>query len=128
VWVGYPQAEVPMTSTRIGSVTGGSWPAQIWQAFMSPALSGTPPSDFTSPSGLTYVTIDTRSGCVAASGTPTEYQASTPFTPGTEPTNVCVIPDPEPDKKKKKRDDGGRNPDNPGRGNGNGNGDRGDDD
>jgi penicillin-binding protein 1A len=128
VWVGYPQAEIPMTSTRIGSVTGGSWPAQIWQAFMSPALSGTLPSDFTSPSGLTYVTIDTRSGCVAASGTPTEYQASTPFTPGTEPTNVCVIPDPEPDKKKKKGDDGGRNGDNPGRGNGNGNGDRGDDD
>jgi penicillin-binding protein 1A len=128
VWVGYPQAEIPMTSTRIGSVTGGSWPAQIWQAFMSPALSGTPPRDFTSPSGLTYVTIDTRSGCVAASGTPTEYQASTPFTPGTEPTNVCVIPDPEPDKKKKKGDDGGRNGDNPGRGNGNGNGDRGDDD
>src|SRR5919106_324321 len=130
VWVGYPQAEIPMTSTRIGSVTGGSWPAQIWQAFMSPALSGTPPSDFTSPRGLTYVTIDTRSGCVAASGTPTEYQASTPFAPGTEPTNVCVIPDPEPDKKKKKGDDGGRNEDNPGRGNGNGNGngDRGDDD
>ena len=111
VWVGYPQAEIPMTSTRIGSVTGGSWPAQIWQAFMSPALSGTPPSDFTSPRGLTYVTIDTRSGCVAASGTPTEYQASTPFTPGTEPTNVCVIPDLEPDKKKKKGDDGGRNRD-----------------
>ena len=129
VWVGYPEAELPMTSTRIGSVTGGSWPAQIWQAFMSPALSGTPASDFTSPSGLTYVTIDTRSGCVAASGTPAEYQASTPFTPGTEPTNVCVIPDPEPEEKKKdKRDDEGRNPDHPGRGGGNGNGDRGDDD
>src|SRR5919106_1859065 len=130
VWVGYPQAEIPMTSTRIGSVTGGSWPAQIWQAFMSSALSGTPPSDFTSPSGLAYGTIDTRPGCDAASGTPTEYQASTPFAPGTEPTNVCVIPDPEPDKKKKKGDDGGRNGDKPGRGNGNGNGngDRGDDD
>ncbi|HWL64979.1 MAG TPA: transglycosylase domain-containing protein, partial [Actinomycetota bacterium] len=122
VWVGYPEAELPMTSTRIGSVTGGSWPAQIWQAFMSPALAGTPPTDFTAPSGLTYVTIDTRSGCVAASGTPSQYQASTPFTPGSEPTNVCVIPDP-PDKKKKKGDDGeGRNQDHPGRDDDNGNG------
>jgi penicillin-binding protein 1A len=122
VWVGYPEAEIPMTTTRIGSVTGGSWPAQIWQSFMSTALAGTPPTDFTAPNGLTYVTIDTRSGCVAASGTPSEYQASTPFTPGTEPTNVCVIPDP-PDKKKKKDDEGeGRNPNHPGQGNGNGNG------
>jgi len=120
VWVGYPEAEIPMTSTRIGSVTGGSWPAQIWQAFMSPALATTPPTDFRSPGGLTYVTIDTRSGCVASSGTPDQYQASTPFTPGTEPTKVCVIP--EPDKKKKKKDDEGRNPDHPGRGNDNGNG------
>ena len=122
VWVGYPEAEIPMTSTRIGSVTGGSWPAQIWQAFMSPALAGTPANDFTAPGGLRYVTIDTRSGCVASSGTPDEYQASTPFTPGTEPTNVCVIPDPEPDKKKKKDDDEGRNPNHPGQGNGNGGG------
>jgi penicillin-binding protein 1A len=131
VWVGYPEAEIPMTSTRIGSVTGGSWPAQIWQAFMSPALAGTPARDFTAPGGLTYVTIDTRSGCVASSGTPDQYQASTPFTPGTEPTNVCVIPDPKGDKKKKKNDDDGRNPDHPGRdngngGNGNGNGGNGD--
>jgi penicillin-binding protein 1A len=122
VWVGYPEAEIPMTSTRIGSVTGGSWPAQIWQAFMSPALAGTPPRDFTAPGGLEYVTIDTRSGCVATSGTPDQYQASTPFTPGTEPTNVCVIPDPEPKKEKKKNDDEGRNPDRPGQGNGNGGG------
>jgi penicillin-binding protein 1A len=125
VWVGYPEAEIPMTSTRIGSVTGGSWPAQIWQAFMSPALAGTPPRDFTAPGGLEYVTIDTRSGCVATNGTPDQYQASTPFTPGTEPTNVCVIPDPEPKKEKKKNDDEGRNPDRPGQGNGNGNGNRG---
>ena len=122
VWVGYPEAEIPMTSTRIGSVTGGSWPAQIWQAFMSNALAGIPATDFTPPSGLEYVTIDTRSGCVASSGTPSEYQASTPFTPGTEPTNVCVIPETEPDEKKKKKDDEGRNPDHPGRDNNNGNG------
>jgi penicillin-binding protein 1A len=123
VWVGYPEAEIPMTSTRIGSVTGGSWPAQIWQAFMSSALSGTPASDFTSPSGLTYVTIDTRSGCVASSGTPSEYQASTPFTPGTEPTQVCAIPDPEPEEKEKEdRDRGGRGGGNDGGNNGGGNG------
>ena len=34
VWVGYPDAQVSMEATRIGSVAGGTWPAMIWHDFM----------------------------------------------------------------------------------------------
>ena len=43
VWVGYPQAELPLLNLGgFGQVVGGSIPARIWHDFMSPALSGTP--------------------------------------------------------------------------------------
>ena len=38
VWVGYPRAEIPMESVHGISVAGGTFPATIWQRFMSKAL------------------------------------------------------------------------------------------
>jgi penicillin-binding protein 1A len=38
VWVGYPNAQISMTSVHGITVTGGSFPASIWQLFMSRAL------------------------------------------------------------------------------------------
>lgn len=38
VWVGFPQAQVDMTNVRGIKVTGGSYPAQVWRAYMSKAL------------------------------------------------------------------------------------------
>ena len=46
VWVGYPQAEIPMTSVHGISVAGGTFPATIWKLFMEQALSPIPESDF----------------------------------------------------------------------------------
>jgi len=37
VWVGYPQAQVPMEDVYGIHVTGGSFPAQIWKEFMQAA-------------------------------------------------------------------------------------------
>jgi len=47
VWVGFPDAQRSMVPplTRI-KVQGGTWPAQIWQLFMSAALAQTPVTDF----------------------------------------------------------------------------------
>ena len=47
VWVGFPPKEIKMRppTTRI-TVTGGSWPAQIWQGFEGAALAETPVADF----------------------------------------------------------------------------------
>jgi penicillin-binding protein 1A len=55
VWVGYPNAKVPMTSVHGISVNGGSFPAQIWHDFMSVAK-GRDCSDFTpAKQQLTFV-------------------------------------------------------------------------
>jgi penicillin-binding protein 1A len=50
VWVGFPPEEIEMRPprTRI-TVTGGSWPAQIWQRFVGTALAETPASGFPLP-------------------------------------------------------------------------------
>ncbi|MBV8066290.1 MAG: transglycosylase domain-containing protein [Actinobacteria bacterium] len=42
VWVGYPQARVPMTHVHGIQVFGGTFPAQIWKAFMVGALQNEP--------------------------------------------------------------------------------------
>jgi penicillin-binding protein 1A len=49
VWVGYPQAEIPMTSVHGISVAGGTFPAQIWRLFMGSALDGTREWEFPEP-------------------------------------------------------------------------------
>jgi penicillin-binding protein 1A len=47
VWVGFPDEERPMRppTTRV-TVTGGSWPAQIWQLFAGGALAERTVADF----------------------------------------------------------------------------------
>jgi penicillin-binding protein 1A len=54
VWVGFSQAQVsmqpPATPIR---VFGGTYPAEIWQRFMSQALTGRPTTEFQAPSTTT---------------------------------------------------------------------------
>ncbi|MEM8905343.1 MAG: PBP1A family penicillin-binding protein [Actinomycetota bacterium] len=48
VWVGFADGQVPMVPpTTRETVTGGSWPAQIWQSLMGDALVEVPVSEFT---------------------------------------------------------------------------------
>jgi penicillin-binding protein 1A len=54
VWVGYPNAKVPMLDVHGIQVQGGSLPAQIWHDYMSPVV-GNNCTDFAQPSHqLTY--------------------------------------------------------------------------
>jgi penicillin-binding protein 1A len=50
VWVGFPDRQISMVppTTRI-QVTGGSWPAQIWQLYTTAALARTPVTPFPVP-------------------------------------------------------------------------------
>ncbi len=50
VWVGFAEGQIPMVppTTRI-RVTGGGWPAEIWQLYMTSALAETPIVDFPEP-------------------------------------------------------------------------------
>ena len=106
VWVGYPEGSIEMKPSCAGStepcrvtrtlssggVTGGSFPTQIWAAFMLRALSGVPASSFTPPTGgTTVVTIDTRTGCLATKLTPGEFKAEATFAAGTEPEKSCPV-------------------------------------
>ena len=54
VWVGFPAAQRSMVPplTRI-RVTGGSWPAQVWQLFMSAALAQVPVTPFPASAAAT---------------------------------------------------------------------------
>lgn len=96
VWVGFPQGQISMQypTTRI-KVFGGTWPAQIWHAFMFNATKHMPILDFPQPEGgVQYVTvrIDITQGCVANPYTPPANIRTMRFIEGTEPTEICTEP------------------------------------
>ncbi len=49
VWVGYPNATVEMTNVHGIAVAGGTFPAEIWNLFVSAALERAPVTDFRVP-------------------------------------------------------------------------------
>jgi penicillin-binding protein 1A len=49
VWIGFTGGEIPMENVHGISVSGGSFPAEIWRLFMEPALEGTEPVSFPEP-------------------------------------------------------------------------------
>jgi penicillin-binding protein 1A len=49
VWVGYPNAKIPMTAVHGISVAGGTFPATIWRLFMVGAFGADPPADWLPP-------------------------------------------------------------------------------
>ena len=51
VWMGAPVGNVSMTNVGGIRVTGGSYPARIWNAFMTAALQDVPRASFPSPNG-----------------------------------------------------------------------------
>lgn len=88
VWVGYPEAQREMNSVHGVKVTGGSFPAQIWAAFMKAALEKTAKTAFKRPAGLVNGTI-----CLDTGGTSTQFCPKTGaaiFLAGKEPT-ACVL-------------------------------------
>ena len=95
VWVGYPDRQYSMVAprTRIPAVLGGTWPAQIWHAFMTNALRGLPVEDFQPPEAhYLTVAVDVKRGCLPNQFTPPQDVQSVRFVVGTQPTNVCDEP------------------------------------
>ncbi len=66
VWVGYAEEQREMTDVHGRRVTGGSFPAEIWAAFMKGALDGVAASDFARPDGIESATICAESGELAS--------------------------------------------------------------
>lgn len=66
VWVGFPEGAVSMVPPRTPiKVTGGSYPAQIWNAVMTNAVAEAPVIDFPTPPPSS-TTIPLRSGVIDA--------------------------------------------------------------
>jgi membrane peptidoglycan carboxypeptidase len=94
VWVGYPQGLIPMTSVHGIRVSGGTFPAQIWQRFMYEAHVGRPIRVFEPPPGeLVTVQIDPDTGLLAAPWCPGESRT---MLRQLVPTQYCPDPAPEP--------------------------------
>jgi len=116
VWVGYPQAEIPMDNVHGIAVAGGSFPAEIWRLFMERAVRYTHPVDFALPRtyptwkpfvrgdyAIQYVppdttpTTDTKPTTKAATTaeTTTEQEITVPDVPVTT-EEVQTVPPPTP--------------------------------
>ena len=46
VWMGYPQGSIPMDNVHGIEVQGGTFPAEMWQTYMSQAVADTPALEF----------------------------------------------------------------------------------
>jgi len=79
--------------TRLPQVLGGTWPAQIWNLFMSQATRHMPVRTFPQPTQQ-YVTvaIDTSRNCLPNQFTPAYLIRSVTYLEGTQPTERCTQP------------------------------------
>ena len=95
VWIGYPGQRTSMADIRGVRVTGGAWPAQIWNSYMTAALTGVDPHDFYKPpnSDLQSVEICTDTGQLANPWCPHKEMRS--FFPGKVPKDKCTLHKPQ---------------------------------
>jgi len=80
VWVGFDQER------SLGAAgSGGQAAAPIWTEFMQRAVANIPVQDFTAPPGVTFATINPRTGLLAREGSEGSLQEC--FISGTEPSS-----------------------------------------
>jgi penicillin-binding protein 1A len=115
VWIGYPQAEIPMENVHGISVAGGTFPATIWRLFMEAALGDTEAVDWKPPTeypvwlpfeqgqyALTYLPSPSPPAAPAEEETTTTTKPTTTIAPAPlepvepEPPPTTVPPEPAP--------------------------------
>jgi penicillin-binding protein 1A len=89
VWVGYPQAEIPLQNVEgVGAVVGGTLPAEIWHGFMAAALASTPVRSFP-PYVITSVTSPGQTSPPGSTGSPSStYSSSSSSSNGTSTSTI----------------------------------------
>jgi penicillin-binding protein 1A len=87
VWMGFDQ-ERTMEQWRI---TGGSYPALIWQYMMSDIMSKEGPSNFTKPSGVVTETICASSGLKPSPYCPADTITEEIFAEVHVPSTTCTV-------------------------------------
>ena len=94
VWVGFKEANKPLLRVRgLNRVTGGTIPAQIWAAYMKPALGDSEAKPFAEPEPLEPLALPPKAAPTPAIG-PFIDQPYIPFTP--DPEIPTPTPRPEP--------------------------------
>ncbi len=93
VWVGYPEAQREMNDVHGRRVTGGSFPAEIWAAFMRKALEGTDAVDFERPQGLENASVCRESGELSTEWCTDTFQGL--FLAGVKPGSCSIHTGPE---------------------------------
>ena len=93
VWVGYPAGEISLQNVEgVGTVFGGTLPAQIWRDFMAPAVAPWPVENFPTPTFTgTYW---------SGSGTYTYAPGSYPTTTTATTTTTTATPKTKPPKRR----------------------------
>ena len=87
VWMGYPEASLPMDDVHGRAVTGGSFPAQIWQRFMAAVMEGRDVAEFPAPpEELVQGTTTTSTTSTSSTTTTTEAESTTTEAPATTTT------------------------------------------
>jgi penicillin-binding protein 1A len=71
------------------AMTGGGIAAPLWLDFMKAALGDSPKTKFSVPPGITFATIDPKTGMLAAEGSPNGRRES--FLSGTVPRQVAPL-------------------------------------
>ncbi|HEX5615187.1 MAG TPA: PBP1A family penicillin-binding protein [Acidimicrobiia bacterium] len=102
-WMGHPAAQVEMLDVGGIRVTGGSYPARIWAAFMRLALADEPVLDFLAPDPTAWPapTRITEAGRFVAPVRPPRAPSTTPDTtvaPTTTPPTTAPPREPKPPK------------------------------
>ncbi|MBN1298143.1 MAG: PBP1A family penicillin-binding protein [Actinobacteria bacterium] len=92
VWIGHAESNIPMEPIEGRSLTGGSYPADIWREFMSAALKDKPVTEFSSPGGeLVDVQVCLDSGLLPTLWCPEENLGYMMFIKGKEPAEFCDV-------------------------------------
>jgi penicillin-binding protein 1A len=98
VWVGFAEGNKPMVAPNTPfTVTGGTWPAQIWSRFAITALGGVAyaSSPSTAEGDLVTVQIDISTGFLAGPLCPRATVATIQLKRSAVPSIVCPIHNPE---------------------------------
>ncbi|MDH3308632.1 MAG: PBP1A family penicillin-binding protein [Acidimicrobiia bacterium] len=98
VWVGFAEGQISMEPpTTPITVVGGSYPAEIWAAFASIALTGSGFGALPAPDeqGLVTVDIDTSTGFLAGPFCPRQHVQSLQLPAEVAPTVVCPVHNPD---------------------------------
>jgi len=98
IWLGFPEGAIPMEAPRTPfSVTGGTWPANIWARFASAALAGVPYGDLATLDTDAYVEVqvDTSTGFLAGPLCPLGHVHTLRMPLGAAPSVICPIHNPE---------------------------------